>query len=132
MIGDWVMFTDPTDGSKRPVRLKSINANSCCGIEGKSLLSLTDDFDPIPITPEILEKNEFEHEAFENHDRYIWQQFKDTRTTGDLVAVYFNKQITANIYSSNAIGTIIEFTPNHVHELQHALRLCNINNDIEL
>lgn len=132
MIGDWVMFTDPTDGCKYPVRLKSINANSCCGIEGKSLLSLADDFEPIPITPEILEKNGFEHDVFENHDRYRWKQLNDSWLRGDLIAVHFNKQITANIYSSNAIGTIIEFTPNHVHELQHALRICNIEKDIEL
>ena len=138
MIGDWVMFTDPADGSKYPVRLKSINANSCCGIEGKSLLSLTDDFEPIPITPEILEKNKFEKIMIESE--YSATHFgRKPKFTGfwmlDIGAfdsVIYNQEnyllrIKLMMGYTSDFDNIV-----HIHQLQHALRLCNIEKDFEL
>ena len=118
MIGDWVMFKDPTDGSKRPVRIKSINANTCCGIEGKSLLSLTDDFKPIPITGEILKKNGFtKSKVFEE-----WKYKSITYKPFPLCFLSITKD-SAYLKLCNCV---------YVHELQHALRLCNIKKDIKL
>lgn len=118
MIGDWVMFKDPTDGSKYPVRLKSINANSCCGIEGKSLLSLTDDFEPIPITGEILKKNGFTKSK-------VFEEWKYKSITYKPFPLYFISIMkdSADLKLCNCV---------YVHELQQSLRLCGIKKEIKL
>lgn len=138
MIGDWVMFTDPTNGNKRPVRLKSINANSCCGIEGKSLLSLTDNFEPIPITHEILEKNGFE-KLMTTSDEIAKRLGHKPKFTGfwmleigDFDSVTYDPEkhllrIKLMMGYTSDFDNIV-----HVHQLQHALRLRNIEKDIEL
>ena len=118
MIGDWVMFTDPADGSKYPVRLKSINANTCCGIEGKSLLSLTDDFEPIPITPEILEKNGFKPQG----TGWILED-----SIGERI---FNLCRISNAYCLLTAGKTLAFQ--YVHELQHLFRLAGTKGEIKL
>ena len=138
MIGDWVMFTDPTDGSKRPVRMKSINANSCCGIEGKSLLSLTDDFEPIPITPEILDKNGFEKlmDSSEETAKRLGHKPKFTGfwmlEIGNFDSVTYNLgKNTLGIKRMMGYVSVIDNLV-HVYQLQHALHLFNIEKDIEL
>ena len=138
MIGDWVIYKDPTDGSKRPVRLKSINANSCCGIEGKSLLSLTDDFEPILITPEFLEKNGFEKlmDTSEETAKRLGLKPKFTGfwmlEIGDFDSVTYNPEKHL-LRIKRMMGYTSDFDNLvHVHQLQHALLLCNIEKDIEL
>ena len=138
MIGDWVMFTDPADGSKYPVRLKSINANSCCGIEGKSLLSLTDDFEPIPITGEILEKNGF-NKLMNESERVAARFGRKPQFTGywtfelsNFDSIHYCPE-THFLRIKHLLGYNSDFINiNYIHQIQHALRLCNIEKDIEL
>lgn len=75
-------------------------------------------FEPIPLTPEILEKN-----GFVLHSQCGYQY---TENVNDLfsfrfsVGGLFQKQFAASIN-----GRVIKL--NYVHELQHCLRLCRLN-----
>lgn len=138
MIGDWVMFTDPADESKYPVRIKSINTNSCVGIEGKSLLCLSCDFEPIPITHEILEKNGFEKlmDTSEETAKRLGRKPQFTGfwmlEIGDFDSVTYDPEkhllrIKLMMGYTSDFDNIV-----YIHQLQHAIHLCNIEKDIEL
>lgn len=86
---------------------------------------------PIPITPEILEKNGFVR--IEEYEKYEWSEnsaeewviFEQLSFSDDLGVVYvedYSRQIPLHYHNSI----------NYVHELQHAFRLCGINKDIVL
>lgn len=74
-------------------------------------------YDPIPLTPEILEKNGFEY----NELPFVqgWEQFGLTLYQG------------GNGYRINC-GQNVALRLVSVHELQHALRLCGIEKEIVL
>lgn len=77
--------------------------------------------EPIPLTPEILEKNGFKHSATEEDSDYF-----DNRE-GDL---YYCLNRTADGYMS-CIDVTHSFTISglikYVHEFQQALRLCGLD-----
>lgn len=82
------------------------------------------DIHPIPLTPEILEKNGFEvDEKNENMLKWRWSVIDDCisydKSTG-MVRIFYP--------SGLVFVKILEF----VHELQHALRLCGITKNIIL
>lgn len=75
---------------------------------------------PIPLTPEILEKNGFEKHIsdtrmFFQHDEYHLSYY------------IVNKHFT--IYNQ-IDGSLIQRVIVNVHELQHALKLCGIDKEI--
>lgn len=72
---------------------------------------------PIPLTPEILEKNGFRY----NDMPFVqgWEQFGLTLYYGD------------NEYLINC-GQNVAMKINAVHQLQHALQLCGIKKEIRL
>ena len=76
--------------------------------------------DPIPLTPEILEKNGWKHDFDEV---YVWK---------DGAAHYISIDLDGKtrIYVANLY--IFGMALGYVHELQHALRLCGIEKEIEL
>lgn len=77
----------------------------------------------IPLTPEILEKNGF----VEEEDGLFLLKSKDWVVGLD----YFEKkQWTIGI--ANFPNKLDELVINYVHELQNALTLCEIENEIEL
>lgn len=123
MIGDWVLF------SGKPKRVESIFVSDN-GVEQIYVFGNTSQvstinayIQPIPLTEEILEKNGFEyddtnigwglgthdfmielgHIPFEEDEDYLFVWVADKRARLD-----------------------------YVHELQHALRLCRIDKEIEL
>ena len=67
-------------------------------------------FEPIPLTTEILEKNDFYYCKIDN-----------TYNVGE-VEIYHN---FCNHFSCNVCGTTVK--PTYVHELQHVLRLVGLN-----
>ena len=99
MIGDWV-YKDNT-----PVQILALNL-----FVGKE----HEDIKPIPLTPEILEKNGFVEQAFIQNS--IWS------ISGFSLECHFT---TWEYYWANGDVTI-----GYVHELQHALRLCGIEKEI--
>lgn len=73
--------------------------------------------EPIPLTAEILEKNGF-------RVRSSWAEYEDDDCTIELFG--------ANISIKNGRGPWVRGKWSFVHELQHALRLCGIDKEIEL
>ena len=82
-----------------------------------------DNLKPIPLTDEIFEKNEF---YYENNVGYVLE--------------YYNYEIIYDTWEHELrilkdreqILKIKTFDKMCVHELQHALRLCGINKEIEI
>ena len=88
---------------------------------------------PIPLTPEILVKNGFRaypnRRGYNNTTTYLsddWRiEFKDDTLTNS-----FNKWSVH--VDTEDMRTMGYFEITYVHELQHALRLCRIDKEIEL
>lgn len=118
MIGDYVLFS----GELKQVKSIVVSDN---GVEriyvyGNTcqVSTINAYIQPIPLTPEILEKNGWEE-----------------RPTG--YVFYTNGKRYDNslwyIFSSNTfVFNNAEFQINYVHQLQHALKLCGIEKTIEL
>ena len=99
MIGDWVLYCD--------IQIKIEQIIHTTGGE---------DMQPIPLTPDILEKNGF-NENLELHanDNAFLEYDKCNNHLRAFYLVCGDKVLYMDI-------CII-----HVHELQHALRLCGLN-----
>ena len=120
MIGDWVKVTDDdTDDSfigqvKAIDELENINVQ-----EGEDVAYpySIDCLEPIPLTPEILEKNGFKY----NEHPFVqgYEQF-------GLVLYHGGDGYRINC------GQNVALQLDSVHQLQHALRLCGIDKEIEL
>jgi hypothetical protein len=78
---------------------------------------------PIPLTPEILEKNGFE----QKQSKFI---------NGDIEIIFTIKGFSfwskKTIEIAHGSGSKINNLPCYVHQLQHALRICGINKEIEI
>lgn len=109
MIGDWVL--DTRTGT--PLRVNPFMAE----LE-------VPEWQPIPLTPEILEKNGFEKD-FELKGCY-WRP--------DCRQYCIVKEIETWYYAFRHMGGghICISECNYVHELQHALRLCRVDKEIVL
>mgnify|MGYP003290498388 CR=1 FL=1 len=110
MMGDWIMY------SNKPVRVLQLTADK----EYKG-------FFPIPLTPEILEKNGFGYIEKDEEITHFYQ--------GE---PHFCRSMTLHIGTNNQGGYWLNTYSNtifglrFVHELQHALKLCGIDKTIEL
>jgi hypothetical protein len=113
MIGDWVFIKD-YPMIAQPMQVKKEHFV-------RSLV----EFEPIPLTPEILKKNGFELEGYGNHEVFELEDFK----------IYINDLdnfVVCELFDDSDWGwQIIDFCVCHfVHELQHALKLCRIDKEI--
>jgi len=127
MIGDWVVYDGDVE-YQNPIRVEGMD------ISGYSLITSDRDdvgFDgvqPIPLTPEILEKNGFEDVGSEVYECdvlpfYIWLE-RDRHRLGI--------DIEDSTYDKENFAQMLRVPVSYVHDLQHALRLCGIEKEIEL
>lgn len=117
-IGDWAEI----DG--RPKRISSVLETPMGGMvrcKEQSITAFVEHISPIPLTPEILEKNGFveicgdfvvKHNGF-----YVNAEAQENR---------FGLEVSADGHI--IIACDVEF----VHQLQHALRLAGVGKDIEV
>lgn len=118
MVGDWVMRKND-----HPIKIEEILVNddgyAINGIwdyhELRSWINI-DDINPIPLTPEILERNRFEYKDG-------WEEWWHRSEDG--FGSDFQLSITERGFS---IKDIDNAKINFVHQLQHALRLCGLDN----
>lgn len=108
MIGDWVY---------NPFTRKELRITSGRDIDLAEGLCL----EPIPITIDILEKNGF-------HLDYPYGYFQEDKEH-ILELCYVGGGVIEWTINCNE-HTVMSFE--YVHELQHALRLCGVEKDIEL
>jgi len=133
MIGDWVFC----EGQPIPsnVTIQSIAEDGVWFMGDKVEGAATfDRIFPIPITPEILEKNGFEKLGFDG-----WEfDYEDE----DECLIYevlwrcdypkeYHTHLTINSYYPD-FGSFKSFRIDSVHELQHVLRLCGIEKEFKI
>ena len=114
MIGDWVLF----EGT--PAKILGVE------IYGNTLyvqINLTDlwhvsGFEPIPLTPEILEKNGLDNDPYGCH--FKEDEYMALEISVEEEGIYWT--INYNEYG------ILKLK--YVHQLQHALKLCGIDKEI--
>lgn len=125
MIGDWVQVPSLIDNVEHYDAWCQVRQLRDCDLDVIGFKELTyNEIIPIPLTPEILEKNGFEvDERCKNMLKWHWSVIDDCisydKSTG-MVRIFYP--------SGLVFVKILEF----VHELQHALRLCNIDKKIVL
>lgn len=128
MIGDWVCYDKPNnyytqvneicktnDGEESYI--KCIRSQKDSNYPGIKDSFNTEILHPIPLTPEILEKNGWVNEHFGTQRQEWWLD----KTKFPIVRYSVNDTLHHN-------GIVLKF----VHQLQHALKLCGIDKEIEL
>ena len=139
MIGDWVRRRYITKPSGQEVvrdfrvdqirRLFKDDEPDVWGDNGN--MGTAEQMQPIPLTPEILEKNGWE-------ERRVYDPYMYYLLTGKDYSVSLSKEwdsTTKTYYWSLSIGnhrTDASLSVDYVHQLQHALRLCGIEKEVVL
>jgi hypothetical protein len=130
-IGDWVRYDFPEIG-KRNIQVNSIDEEDNhigAGGIGASAWSDVSEFEPIPLTPEILEKNGFvDYEVGKGW--YVLNVADDLRVWLHRNSHDWTFQLMEwSPLSTHEIGKVFI---NHTHQLQHALRLAGVEKGIEV
>ena len=141
MIDDWVLIDRPDKYAGAKAQIKSlifhkeddgqyfsVFIHDELGIVRREVFN--EDLRPIPLTAEILEKNDFVCDMFYGE----WQFDLDTFPFNFPFSVvqrknnswYLGREEIGIVHNREIINI------SYVHELQHALRLCGINKEIEL
>ena len=121
MIGDWVLDTCGNPIQVKELLEDGINGDwegaECYGVE-----AIYDDIKPIQLTPEILEKNGFYFVKSSDRDTVWngWWIYKGLELGVCCLDREGNWPCCINITDSNV-------PCEYVHQLQHALRLCGLN-----
>ena len=124
MIGDWVNYHD--DDKIVPKQVSEITDFKQLQLHDKDNWVIVGEkyCEPIPLTGEILEKNRFEKQD----DGW----YKITLEEENLIGVQPFENVNW-IFGANVFPNIIEhLNILYVHELQHALRLCGVEKEINL
>lgn len=128
MIGDWVRMLYPFDMDidRRPEKIKMLEKGSKV------------DCEPIPLTAEILEKNEFDIAILNNKEPEAYLRMGYLDDDGEMEDIAYDIIIDRHktywelTIINNDKGCRIDININYVHELQHALKLCGIDKQIIL
>jgi len=123
MIGDWVYRLYCYD------EVKETRQNGIIGLDNLRGLIRFSEIEPIPLTPEILEKNGW---VYNNEDEKFFPQ---TWVGGGLMLhgaddCGYRIVVTSDYDDEDTNDT--PFIIRYVHELQHALRLRRIKKEIVL
>lgn len=127
MIGNWVAyrrdFPDKVDGISTGGHSVHLEHDGWVNIG---------DIQPVPLTPEILEKNEFDLEG----NGASFPCYEDTHLVYMIEWGYHEGTPTLHIasYHPNVknYGSFLKHGVNNVHELQNAIRLCGIEKEVVL
>lgn len=112
MVGDWLMFNG------KPCQVKGLHNDDTVTLTGYRSMYYLIDAEPIPLTPEILEKNGLVSDFLGGYFDEDEQMMLEISSTEE--GVYW----TINYHEYDILKL------KYVHELQHALRLCKIEKEI--
>lgn len=134
MIGGWVLTLDSTHKEQVYAQIWAIEEGQTSILVKKDNCNWFVDIDwlePIPLTPEILEKNGFVKQGFDG-----WEiDHKNDDGIMDWMALWRNDYIRPHLLIKSFVsllGSFSSFGINYVHQLQHILRDCGIEKKIEL
>ena len=144
MIGDWIKTSNNANWSEdlRGIicRITNLGDNYIAATDINNLKSLygsSVNFEPIPLTKEILEKNGFKLKEgctsawkWYNGETSIYVSGNHTCPIGQTLTIYISGGTVGAAFSSHL--AISDLKIRGVHELQHALKLCGIDKEIEL
>jgi hypothetical protein len=129
-IGDWVRHTFYEDN----LQIKRIDGESERLLVEKGLMSVSchlDHFEPIPLTPEILEKNGFERGEYSEIREYNeWEIGEWINPPYVSVKLDIDRQVIR--VTNRGRDMFIADKEVYVHQLQHALRLAGVGKEIEV
>lgn len=119
MIGDWLLYKSDSLENAFPIQITRAMFN-------KELIIWGDRFEPISITKEILEKNSFlKVEMLEYPSRRVGISFL-YRDTPEGLRIFVQ-----NACVGGPTCTMIK-TCKYVHEVQHMIKMCDIEKEIIL
>lgn len=130
MIGDWVMVNDVDHPNPMQVDGMYKKNGAYYAVLSSDLSADADMIEPIRLTNEILEKNGFYGMP------YAFLKIEDDKW----LEYYYHEHRLREFWSgidewqnhSKIQERTFQCTCKYVHELQHALRMCNIDKTIEL
>ena len=140
MIGDWVTFKDCQHENPMPIKiiaigfqadeeddcLVQINGDKACDIingdKACDIMTIDDEIVGIPLTEEILDRNGFE--SVPAPSERVWMRNGQEVWLDNEGENYWANIKNGEFYFEGYIE--------YIHELQHALRLCGIEKEIEL
>lgn len=126
MIGDYVIRKNVPKEILIVDTIDSIRDIVYLDLDGLGITEKLENIKPIPLTAEILEKNGFIKQAYDG-----WLISVDNgRGQIEYRKDYFNGLLRID-YNKKPFSKLM-IKVKYVHELQHALRLCNINKEIIL
>lgn len=132
MIGDWMRHANGTPMQVTRIDYTHGGGHFACGTPHH--WEYNNKFEPIPLTPEILEKNGF---LIVDLGRGVMQyEWKDPNQNAIVEVVYYEDCPVEEMRIEVVMGPFTAHHPSawkgYVHWLQHALRLCGINKEIVL
>ena len=120
MIGDYVVYTE--FGKNEIDKIETLEPRRVWLEHGRTYVPI-EFVEPIPLTTEILKKNGFvKDEKDDNMYYWNWGVIDD--------CISYDKE-TSKVRIISASGLTFVKILQYVHELQHALRLCEIQKEIE-
>lgn len=116
MIGDWVVYDGDVEYTN-PIKVEGIDIATGALVTSDREDVGIDNIQPIPLTSDILNKN-----FPDTRDDVFWC-WDDRKSQEE---IWYEVRIEKNY------ETVFMLDIRYVHELQHALRLCGIEKEIEL
>ena len=150
MIGDFLRFRQDYPFKKLQGKIVKVE-----GIRGRVDVITVDTgnfyeyehpdwLEPIPLTPEILEKNGAKHSIYERpyfdyeptedelNNALQYYPFHGYNLGTNIQVAFYPKEIRVEVFGQDFVDVFKIRGNVYVHELQHALRLCGIQKEIEL
>lgn len=133
MVGDLVSYKDDPSYIVRGTSICEV-VTIDNGIDHRNVMDNA--INPIPLTEDILMKNGFEY-AYNEVSKMQNKQLLVANISGHYIEVRLDKKNVAIWYDydeneSGFYSDVLLDLPRTVHQLQHLLRLCGIEKEIEL
>lgn len=137
MVGDWVKF--PGGTIDKIVDLPYIEGKGICASFAASATLFpfsVDKIEPIPLTPEILEKNGFENDFYEeesvaDYHTIRLEGYSLKHNIGEIDG-YLVTWCKGGINVTTDFHGCVQKDISYVHELQHCLKLVGIDKKITI
>lgn len=143
MLGDWVRISDDDTHEYFDAQIKGVdfldNVYAQIPGEEKPCPFSIDCVEPVPLTPEILEKNGWSHSQLHGSygrkgmriDGPPYEELPDgIKNLLDFAQWSIDEEFQYHLLEIYMWRGSIRLWVNYVHELQHALRLCGIDKEI--